>query len=93
MLGQTDRRTFSASTRTVATTFSLASPRGRNAAMEIDRDHVVALLREKGQDERVQHALDALPQKVDHEKHAQELEKLGIDPGELLAKAGHSFLG
>jgi len=61
--------------------------------MEIDRDHVVALLREKGQDERVQHALDALPQKVDHEKHAQELEKLGIDPGELLAKAGHSFLG
>jgi len=61
--------------------------------MEIDRDHVVQLLREKGQDERVQHAIDALPQKLDHEQHAQELEKLGIDPGELLAKAGHSFLG
>lgn len=61
--------------------------------MEIDRDHVVQLLREKGQDDRVQHAIDALPKKLDHEKHAQELEKLGIDPGELLAKAGHSFLG
>jgi hypothetical protein len=61
--------------------------------MEIDRDHVVQLLREKGQDDRVQHAIDALPQKLDHERHAQELEKLGIDPGELLAKAGHNFLG
>jgi hypothetical protein len=60
--------------------------------MEIDREHVVELLREKGQDERVQHAIDALPQKIDHEKHAQELEKLGIDPGELLAKAGHKYL-
>jgi len=60
--------------------------------MEIDREHVVELLREKGQDERVQHAIDALPQKIDHEKHAQELEKLGIDPGELVAKAGHKLL-
>jgi hypothetical protein len=61
--------------------------------MEIDRDHVIELLREKGQNEKVQHAIDALPQKVDHEKHARELEKLGIDPGELLAKAGHGLLG
>jgi hypothetical protein len=61
--------------------------------MEIDRQHVVELLREKGHDERVQHAIDSLPQKIDHEKHAQQLEKLGVDPGELLAKAGHSFLG
>jgi hypothetical protein len=61
--------------------------------MEIHRDHVIELLREKGQDERVQHAIDSLPQKVDHEQHAQELEKLGVDPGELLAKAGHGLLG
>ena len=61
--------------------------------MEIDREHVIELLREKGHDERVQHAIDSLPQKLEHEKHAQELEKLGVDPGELLAKAGHSFLG
>jgi len=61
--------------------------------MEIDRQHVLELLREKGKDERVQHAIDSLPEKIDHEKHAQELEKLGIDPGELLAKAGHGLLG
>ena len=61
--------------------------------MEIDRQHVIELLREKGHDQRVQHAIDALPEKIDHEKHAQELEKLGIDPGELAAKAGHGLLG
>jgi F420-dependent methylenetetrahydromethanopterin dehydrogenase len=61
--------------------------------MEIDREHVIQLLREKGKDEEVQHAIDQLPEKVDHEKHAQELQKLGIDPGELVAKAGHSLLG
>jgi hypothetical protein len=61
--------------------------------MEIDRQHVVDLLREKGKDDRVQHAIDALPEKVDHNQHAAQLEKLGIDPGELLAKAGHGLLG
>jgi hypothetical protein len=61
--------------------------------MEIDREHVVALLREKGKDDRVQHAIDQLPEKIDHEKHAQHLEKLGIDPGELAQKAAHNLLG
>jgi hypothetical protein len=61
--------------------------------MEIDRQHVIELLREKGHDERVQHAIDALPEKIDHNAHAEQLEKLGIDPGELAAKAGHSLLG
>jgi len=61
--------------------------------MEIDREHVIALLREKGKDDRVQHAIDTLPEKVDHNAHAAQLEKLGIDPGELAAKAAHELLG
>jgi hypothetical protein len=61
--------------------------------MEIDRQHVIELLREKGKDDRVQHAIDELPEKVDHNAHAAQLEKLGIDPGELAAKAGHKLLG
>jgi hypothetical protein len=60
--------------------------------MEIDRDHLVAMLREKGMDDKVQHVIAEMPQKIDHEKHAQELEKLGIDPGELAAKAAQNFL-
>ena len=61
--------------------------------MEIDREHVIALLREKGKDDRVQHAIDTLPEKVDHNAHAAQLEKLGVDPGELATKAGHKLLG
>jgi hypothetical protein len=61
--------------------------------MEIDRKHVIELLREKGKDERVQHVIDELPEKIDHEQHAQKLQKLGIDPGELAQKAARGLLG
>jgi hypothetical protein len=61
--------------------------------MEIDKQHVIELLREKGKDEHVQKAIDELPEKIDHEQHAQQLEKLGIDPGELAQKAARSVLG
>jgi hypothetical protein len=60
--------------------------------MEIDRHHLIELLREKGKDEHVQHVLDQLPEKIDHEKHAQELQKIGIDAGELAQKAARSLL-
>jgi hypothetical protein len=60
--------------------------------MEIDRKHVIELLREQGKDEHVQHVIDELPEKIDHEKHAHELQKLGIDAGELAAKAARSLL-
>jgi hypothetical protein len=55
--------------------------------MHIDKQFVLEHLREQGQSEKVQHAIDQLPEKIDHEQHAQQLEKLGIDPGALVAKA------
>ena len=55
--------------------------------MNIDRNFVIEHLREEGQSDKVQHALDQLPEKIDHEQHAAELEKLGIDPGALAEKA------
>jgi hypothetical protein len=55
--------------------------------MHIDKSFVLEHLREEGQSDKVQHALDQLPEKIDHEKHAQLLEKLGIDPGKLAEKA------
>jgi hypothetical protein len=61
--------------------------------MKIHRDHVIELLREKGQDDRVQQAIDELPEQIDHNEQAHKLENLGIDPGELAAKAGHKLLG
>lgn len=55
--------------------------------MEIEKQQIIELLRKEGKNEHVQKAIDELPEKVDHERHAQMLEKLGIDPGDLAAKA------
>jgi hypothetical protein len=60
--------------------------------MEIDKQQVIEFLRKEGKNEHVQKAIDELPQKIDHEQHAQMLEKFGIDPGELAAKAARDVL-
>ena len=54
--------------------------------MEIDRNLVIEELRKAGKEEHVQKALQELPEKIDHEKHAAMLEKFGIDPGKLAAQ-------
>jgi hypothetical protein len=60
--------------------------------MEIDKQQVIELLRKQGKNEHVQKAIDELPQRIDHEQHAQMLEKFGIDPGDLAAKAVRGVL-
>ena len=60
--------------------------------MHTDKEFVIEHLREEGQSEKVQHALDELPDKIDHEKHAQLLEKVGVDPGKLAEKAAQRGL-
>jgi hypothetical protein len=60
--------------------------------MQIDKSFVIEHLREEGQSEKVQHALDQLPEKIDHEHDAQLLEKVGIDPGKLAEKAAQRGL-
>ena len=53
--------------------------------MHIDKSFIISELEKQGKNEHVQKALQELPDKVDHEKHAQLLEKYGIDPGKLVA--------
>ena len=60
--------------------------------MQIDKSFVIEHLKEEGQSDKVQHALDQLPEKIDHEQHAQLLEKVGIDPGKLAEKAAQRGL-
>ncbi len=60
--------------------------------MQFDKQFVVDELRKQGQSERVQQALAQLPEKVDHEQHAQMLEKLGLDPGKLAEQAAERGL-
>jgi hypothetical protein len=55
--------------------------------MRLDKQFVLDELRKEGKSENVQHVLDQLPQKIDHEQHAALLEKLGLDPGKLAEKA------
>jgi hypothetical protein len=56
--------------------------------MQLDKQEIVDLLRKEGKDEHVQKALRELPDKIDHEQHAQMLEqRFGIDPGKLADKA------
>jgi hypothetical protein len=56
--------------------------------MELHKQDVIDLLRKEGKNEHVQKALQELPEKIDHEQHAQMLQqKFGIDPGKLVEKA------
>jgi hypothetical protein len=54
--------------------------------MEIPKDKIVELLRERGQDDRADQADSELPDQVDTQEHAGLLQKFGIDPQELAAK-------
>jgi hypothetical protein len=56
--------------------------------MQLDKAEVIDLLRKEGKNEHVQKAMDELPDKIDHEQHAEMLEqKFGVDPGKLAEKA------
>jgi hypothetical protein len=61
--------------------------------MKIDKQFVLDELKKEGQSEKVQQALNELPEKIDHEQHAAMLEKLGIDPGRLAEKAAKAGIG
>jgi len=60
--------------------------------MHIDKDLVLDELRKQGKNEHVQQAIQELPEKIDHNEHAAQLEKFGIDPGELAQKAAQRAL-
>ncbi len=56
--------------------------------MEIPKEMVLNLLRERGQDDQVAQADQELPGQVDPEQHGSLLSKFGLDAGDLLKLAG-----
>jgi hypothetical protein len=56
--------------------------------VEIDRDTILGMLRERGQTEEADRAKQELPSKVDPERDAGMLQKFGLDPGELMSRIG-----
>jgi hypothetical protein len=60
----------------------------REETMEIPKDQILELLRQRGDHDKAAQAEKELPDRVDHEQHADVLQKHGIDPKELLGKFG-----
>jgi hypothetical protein len=54
--------------------------------MQIDKQTIIDLLRQRGQEDQAQQADSELPDQVDHERDAGLLEKFGINPQDLLGK-------
>jgi hypothetical protein len=52
--------------------------------MEIPKEKILQMLRDRGADDKVQQAEQELPDQVDPEQHADLLKKFGIDPQDLL---------
>jgi hypothetical protein len=56
--------------------------------MEIPKEKIIDLLKERGEHDKAADAERELPDKVDHEEHGNLLDKYGIDPKDLLGKIG-----
>jgi hypothetical protein len=56
--------------------------------MEIPKEQILQMLRDRGNHDQAQQADQQLPDQVDPEQHAGLLGQLGIDPGEILGGLG-----
>lgn len=56
--------------------------------MEIPKEQILQLLRDRGQHAQAKQADEQLPDPVDPDQHSDLLGKIGIDPGEVLGGLG-----
>ena len=56
--------------------------------MQIDKNQILELLRNQGDDAKAQQADQELPGTVDTDRHAGILEQLGLSPMDLISKLG-----
>jgi hypothetical protein len=61
--------------------------------VEITKDKIIQMLKDRGDHDKATAAEKELPAKVDHEEHSNLLEKHGIDPEELLGGLGGKIPG
>jgi hypothetical protein len=55
--------------------------------VQIDKQMIIDLLRERGAQDQAGQAEQELPDKVDTDQHAGLLQRFGLDPQELIQKA------
>ena len=56
--------------------------------MQIDKQQIVEMLRERGEHDKAAEAKEQLPAQVDHEQHQNLLGRFGVDPQNLLSRLG-----
>jgi hypothetical protein len=56
--------------------------------MEIPKDEIIKLLKERGDHDKADQAEQELPDNVDHEEHSNLLENHGINPQDLAGRLG-----
>jgi hypothetical protein len=61
--------------------------------MQLDKETILNFLRDRGETDKAEQASQELPDQVDTERDAGLLERLGIDPQELLGKLGGAIPG
>jgi hypothetical protein len=54
--------------------------------VQLDKNMVLDLLRERGQQDQADQAAQQLPDQVDTDQHAGLLQQFGVDPQELIQK-------
>jgi predicted PhzF superfamily epimerase YddE/YHI9 len=54
--------------------------------VQLDKNMILDLLRERGQQDQASQAEQELPDQVDTDQHAGLLQKFGLDPQELIQK-------
>lgn len=59
--------------------------------MEIPKDQILQLLRDRGDRDNAQQADKQLPDQVDSEQHSDLLAAIGINPDELAGDIGRKF--
>ena len=52
--------------------------------MQIDKEQIIELLKSRGDQGKAEQAQNDLPEKVDTDQHGGLLDKLGIDPADLM---------
>lgn len=59
--------------------------------MQFDKSQIIDLLKSQGEQDKASQADSELPSKVDTEQDQSKLEKLGINPSDLISKLGGGF--
>lgn len=56
--------------------------------MQFDKSQIIDMLKGQGEQDKASQAESELPDKVDTEQDQSKLEKLGINPSDLISKLG-----